>query len=353
LPSLDVSVDAIDATPPLAHLAPCWRRFADGANYWAVVPLKAQIKRLMHAHQLELTLDRRKALRRAEFVVVSTMRNEAFRMPYFFDYYRALGFQHFILIDNESDDGLVDLSRAREDVTLYTARGSYKTARYGVDWVNHLLAKHGAGKWILHADPDEFLVFPECDRLSVRDLAQRLEAQGRRAFPTMMIDMYSARPITENICRPGQNPLEVCDYFDARPYIESVENPLSVKHIRGGPRARAYFGALSEGPMLNKTPLVRWKSHYLFIRSTNEVWPPNLAGQDYQKRKGMAGALLHFKFLAEFIEKVAEEQSRGQHTSEYQRYQQGINTKAEIVFMHEGSLLYEGWRTLLTCGFIS
>lgn len=322
-------------------------------NYVVAEPAKVQIKRWLHAGDLELKFDRLEALARAGTILISTMRNEAFRMPYFLDYYRRLGIEHFVLIDNESDDGLHDLVRDAPDVSLFVARGSYKAARYGIAWVNHVLAVHAVGKWVLHVDPDEFLVYPDCDTIGISGLTARLEREGVCALPTIMVDMYSPRPISENVCRPGQDPLEICGYFDADSYVESVENPLSVKHIRGGPRARVFFSDPSIGPMLNKTPLVRWKAHYAYVRSTMEIWPPNLADKSYSTRKGMAGALLHFKFLAEFSQKVVEEAARGQHTDEYGRYQHGLQDEARLSFMTSDSVRYDSWRSLAACGLIS
>ena len=106
--------------------------------------------------------------------------------------------------------------------------------------------------------------------------------------------------------------------------------------------------------MLNKTPLVRWERHFAFTRgSAIEIWPPHLVDPAYARRRGMAGALLHFKFLAEFIAKVDEEQSRQQHTDEYNKYRVGLEDDHRKSFMYEGTMRYESWRSLQDCGLIS
>lgn len=336
------------------HRTPSWRAVADTVNFWAVEPLKLQVKRLLHAHELSVVQDNLAALAKAKFVLISTMRNEAFRVAYFLEHHRKLGFEHFIIVDNQSDDNLRALVRDAPDVTVFSANGSYKASRFGIVWVNHILSTYAVDKWILHVDPDEFLVYPECDREPIGELARKLEGAGMKALPTILVDMYSARPVTENACLPGQNPLEVCSYFDGDTYSESVQNPLSVKHIRGGPRARVFFGGnVAESPMLNKTPLVRWRPHYAFARSTNEIWPPYLAGNLFAKRKGMAGALLHFKFLSEFVAKIEEERERKEHCEEYSDYSNALDRAASMSFMTENSVRYEGWRSLARCALIS
>ncbi|AGI74624.1 hypothetical protein OA238_c47930 [Octadecabacter arcticus 238] len=40
-----------------------------------------------------------------DILVFCTFRNEDIRLPYFFKYYRDLGVDHFIMVDNESVDG--------------------------------------------------------------------------------------------------------------------------------------------------------------------------------------------------------------------------------------------------------
>ncbi|OZA17880.1 MAG: glycosyl transferase family 2, partial [Rhodobacterales bacterium 17-64-5] len=38
-------------------------------------------------------------------LLFATLRNERVRLPYFLQYYRKLGIDHFLLVDNGSDDG--------------------------------------------------------------------------------------------------------------------------------------------------------------------------------------------------------------------------------------------------------
>lgn len=40
-----------------------------------------------------------------DVLLVSTLRNERIRLPYFLKYYRDMGVSHFLIIDNGSDDG--------------------------------------------------------------------------------------------------------------------------------------------------------------------------------------------------------------------------------------------------------
>lgn len=323
-------------------------------DYLVVERLKVEVKRYLHAPELKPAKVRLDALKNARFVLITTLRNEAFRLPYFLQYYRDLGVEHFIIVDNESDDNVHDLVRDMDDVSIWIAKGSYKASRYGVAWMNHLLSKYCNGKWIMNADPDEFLVYCDQDASGLPGLAKQLEGKGIRGLATMTVDMYSDRPIAENIYKAGQDPLEVCPYFDAYGYRETIETPLSVKHVRGGPRTRMFFGRAEVSSMLQKTVFVNWKSHYAFTRgSACEVWPPNLADPAYANQSGMPGALLHFKFVAQFVEKVVEEEQRKQHTDEYVTYKSRLDAKATDSFMYEGSRRFNGWASLADVGILT
>ncbi|MGE3865619.1 MAG: glycosyltransferase family 2 protein [Hyphomonadaceae bacterium] len=327
-----------------------WRLFWD----FAVERLKLEIKRVLQASRLHAVTVREAALAKAQFVLITTLRNETLRLPYFLEYYRKLGIEHFIIVDNESDDDVQDLVRPMTDVSIWSAKGSFKKARYGVVWMNHLLSKYCAGKWILNVDVDEFLVFLDQDEQGLPALARRLEGQGVRGLATFMLDMYSDRPVAENLYRPGQDPLEVCPFFDAYGYVETVESPLSVKFVRGGPRSRVFVSRPQDSPWLQKTVFIKWKRHFAFIQgSATLVWPPNLADPAYADQRGMPSALLHFKFLSEFFEKVAEEQARQQHCPDYGHYQATIDEGKPLSFMFEGSRRYRDWTSLEEVGLLS
>ena len=270
-----------DDVAQIGLLQAIWRLCAEGVHYWAISAAEAFDPVRMHAHQVTLAQDNLGALSKSAFLLITTCRNEGFRLPAFLNHYRRLGFEHFVIVDNESTITCASLVKDAPDVTVYSAHGSFKAARFGIPWVNSILGRHANGKWVIHVDPDEYLVYPGCDTVPIRDYAAQLKRAGMRGLPVIMLDMYSDRPVTENKVRPGQDPLEVCPYFDGNTYVEVRENPLSVKHIRGGPRLRLFPDG-TKGPMLNKTPLLFWSQPVAYARCANEVWPPYLAGRTYE-----------------------------------------------------------------------
>ena len=55
--------------------------------------------------ELRTVANRTNEIRPNDILLFCTMRNEDVRLPYFLRYYRDLGVDHFLFVDNASDDG--------------------------------------------------------------------------------------------------------------------------------------------------------------------------------------------------------------------------------------------------------
>ncbi|MGY1774381.1 glycosyltransferase family 2 protein [Geodermatophilus sp. SYSU D00804] len=251
----------------------------------------------------------------ARVVAVLVVKDEAPRLPFLLDYYRRLGVDHFIVVDNESTDGTVALLGDEPDVSIFRARGDFKRARYGTDWVNHLLKRYCIGKWILFVDADEFLVYHPAD-YSLPQVCAALQRAGRRSLQTIMLDMYSTEGVAPRPVRVGQDPLEVCDAYDVSGYLHAYARDSDARWIKGGVRGRLFFENLWEGPALNKTPLVHWRRSSVFLRVAHLLWPRRLNGG----REPLRGAILHYKFTSSAIERMTDPNWAARHTDEYLAY---------------------------------
>jgi len=246
---------------------------------------------------------------------VVVVKNEANRMAALLDHYRGLGVEHFIVIDNESTDGLLATLGESDDWSLYQAVGSYGGARYGNDWVNAVLSRHCHGKWVVYVDADEFLVF-ESHLRNLHEVCSWLRDCGRHSLQALMLDMYSMKRVGDNVVREGQNPLEVCNLFDASGYERHLHQASATTWVKGGVRGRLFFPSRWEGPALNKTPLVLWRRHYAYLRSSHLAWPRKLNGG----LRTPELALLHFKFIPSASARMVDEANRAEHTAEYSAY---------------------------------
>lgn len=306
--------------------------------------------------ELRVIVNRTTQVRPDHIMVFSTIRNERVRLPFFLRYYRDLGVNHFVFVDNDSTDGSREFLAAQPDVSLWHTTGSYKRARFGMDWINWLLAKHGHGHWTLCVDPDEFFVYPFCDTRPLRALTDWLDASSIKSFPAMLLDMYPRGPIDARPYVEGQDPLEITQYFDSGNYTISRNRRFGNLWIQGGPRARVFFRDVPErAPALNKVPLVRWNREFAYVSSTHMLLPRglNLVYDEWGGEKA-SGVLLHAKFLDTFAAKAEEEMSRNQHyanSHEYKAYKAGLARQPDL--WCRWSEKYINWRQLEILGLMS
>jgi Glycosyl transferase family 2 len=306
--------------------------------------------------ELRAVTRRTDAIATGDLLVFTTLRNERVRLPFFLRYYRDLGVNHFLIVDNDSDDGSREYLAQQDDVSLWTTSHSYKRSRFGVDWLTWLQMKYADGHWTLVVDPDEFFVYPFCDTRPLRALTDWLESSSIRSFSAMLIDMYPKGPINEVAYHEGQSPFDIAPYFDAGNYTYARNAKYGNLWIQGGPRARHFFADAPErAPALNKIPLVKWSRRYAYVSSTHMLLPRGL-NQTYDEWGGekASGCLLHAKFLDTFAAKAEEEMLRRQHyanSHEYRAYRQLVEEKPDL--WCKFSEKYINWRQLEILGLMS
>lgn len=317
---------------------------------------RLRLRALRKRRELSPVANRTKAIKPGDILLFCTLRNEAVRLPYFLEYYREMGVNHFIFVDNDSDDGSGSFLQDQPDVSLWHTRASYKRSRFGADWLNWLQRKYGHGHWTLVVDPDEFLVYPFCDTRPLRALTDWLDASSIRSFSSMILDMYPKGRIDQQPYRAGQNPLEIANWFDSGNYAIERNWKFGNLWIQGGPRQRVFFpDAPAKAPALNKIPLVKWDRKYVYASSTHMLLPRGLnAVYDEWGGEKASGVLLHTKFLDTFHAKAQEELDRKQHYSasvEYKAYAATLDENPDL--WCKWSEKYINWRQLEILGLMS
>lgn len=286
-------------------------------SFWESYKMRLRRKRKIvrsyrKSRQLKSIQDHTDQIKPGDVLLVSTMRNENIRIPYFLLYYRNLGVNHFLIIDNGSDDGSREHFLGQRDVSLWYTEGGYKSASFGIDWVNYLHRKYSNEHWVLTVDPDEFFIYPFCDTRPIRALTDWLDNSGVRSFGAMLLDMYPKGTVNQVPYRAGQDPMEIACWFDSGNYIMDRNAEYGNLWVQGGPRARMFFADEPEkAPALNKIPLVKWHRSYTYISSTHMILPRglNLVYDEWGGEKA-SGLLLHAKFLNILSDKTAEEMER-------------------------------------------
>lgn len=300
--------------------------------------------------------DRTQDIAPDDILLFCTFRNEDVRLPYFLDYYRKLGINHFLLIDNDSSDAGRAYVLDQPDVSLWSTKAPYGEARYGVDWLTYLQGKYADGHWALTVDVDEFFVYPFCDTRPIRALADWLDASGARSFGAMLLDMYPKGSVGQAHYARGDDPFEVANWFDPGNYIMTKNKLLKNLWIQGGPRARSFFASKpKQAPALNKIPFVKWRKPYAYVSSTHMMLPRGLnLVYDQQGGEKTSGILLHAKFLNTFTDRATEEAQRAEHYRagrEYKTYAERHGTDPDL--WCQWSEQYINWRQLEILGLMS
>jgi hypothetical protein len=279
--------------------------------------------------------------RSGKVLLFSTVFNASPYIDWFLDHYRTLGVDHFLFVDNASDDGTPERLLREPDVSLFSNPGSYATSGFGVAWINHLLQRFGNGHWCFSVDVDEAFVFPGCERgRTLQHLLSYLDNRGYAAVSAIELDMYPERldaPRSMDLFSEHR-------YFDTDYRTAPCELPPYTM-IQGGIRRRMTGLAL---PMI-KTPLVRVASDFRYIHSNHNTTHLPVAD--------ITAALLHYKFVGDVASRLNEAVRRGEHAGGalfYRRLHGATNERVwKESLLSEFSRRYEGPKSLEAAGLVT
>ncbi|HUJ02591.1 MAG TPA: glycosyltransferase family 2 protein [Rhizomicrobium sp.] len=250
-----------------------------------------------------------------DHVLLCKVKNEALRLPYFLSYYRGLGFDRFVFIDNDSRDGTMELLLAEPDCGVFHTADSFGAAYGGLPWINRLLDDYCDGRWVLAADADEILVWPGSERESIKALTARFDASGAEALFTVMLDLYSDKPFGSIGYRQGAPFIDYLPFFDRGPYRLDKAVLFPHHQVYGGVRARLFraMQAPIHAPTISKVPLVKWRKGQRFMLSTHALKRP-------VELAAMRAALLHFKLFDEILDKCRDENAIAEYFEKGREY---------------------------------
>ena len=294
--------------------------------------------------------DNTSTIKKGDKILLTMGRDEGERIPYFIDYYRKLGFDHFIFIDNMSTIPMANYLEGMSDVSLWFTEDSYPDSKYGVDWVNCLLNRYGIGHWCLTVDLDEFFVYPHMEYRTLDELLLFLENNEKFNFFAPLIDMYPRGAISDAKVPSGESPLKYASYYDAIGYYYELGDHEEL-WLRGGPRCRAFSNCdFQEAPSLNKMPLILWSENCCYVASTHDVVPFKYNHLYDPTICYPTGALLHFKFTSNFQAKAEfaiEHKNHYNESREYNTYLERLKQEESLSLMSPVSKKYEGTKSLI------
>jgi hypothetical protein len=168
-------------------------------------------------------------------------------------------------------------------------------------------------------------------------------AQGFSAMASVMLDMYAA-----TLCPPKEavgSLLDLCPHYDSdgirvvcRVLLDRAQDRLV-----GGFRQRV----LGTRVILNKVALFHNHPGVRLSLSNHAIIGARCSD--------LRAVHLHFKYLADFRERVAVEMARGEHwngASEYHSYARALGDHKTLDVLYAGSRRWAGVQPLIDCGIM-
>jgi hypothetical protein len=282
------------------------------------------------------------------------VRNEDYFLPFFFDHYRSLGIETFLIYDDRSDEPTKDFLNAQADCTIMESDcrfgDDFGADTNGVPRRLPMVLKESVpplafpDRWVLSVDADEFLVLPT-GFADLPHLIQRLDEIGQPYHTAAMVDFYGPTLNHRNYDR-RLSPFAANPHFDSGPYyhwtgeLRPLAMPVGLRHrlmmtmLRDHPGEIAkIYGDTAYLAKNWKIPLV--KNGVGVVRNgDHEI---NVAPTD-----SLSSALAHFKFHPDLDRKIEVALGEGQYFNRSQEY---AFLRTAIHFLGEASLVGGETRT--------
>lgn len=165
----------------------------------------------------------------------SLFRDEMFFAPAFFDHYRSIGIEQFVILDDGSTDGTRAFLAAQPDcvllasdltygqqITYLDPRGEAAKQRAGIYFKMAIPRAFLDGAYVTYVDADEFLILPPGIG-GVAEVIARLVARGDACCVASIVEFF---PESVAGLRAGRAPATLADliaaygWFQAEPVVE-------------------------------------------------------------------------------------------------------------------------------------
>lgn len=272
---------------------------------------------------------------RGDISLICIVKNDLSRVRILIEYYRHLGIQHFIMLDDNSSDGTREFLLSQDDVDLWSSNSGYTTSMRQA-WVSRLIDIYGFNKWYLVVDSDEFLTYPNYENIPLPLIVKAMHETGIKRAHCFLLDMYSKNglffPYDEDEF------MEEYSYFDKSGY--QITDRTKLTNLSGGMRVRLFsFNSffLSKSPLFYAEPgFAPCNSHYSF--------PFSSLGEELN-----LGVLRHYKFLPQDREKYSlriKQANFSSGSSEYSTYMDEYQQTNDSIYDESISMEFQSSKSL-------
>lgn len=313
-----------------------WKEILDKTTY---LEISAKINNFIKYDTRKINIDKK------DILLICVVYNEMLRLSFFLNYYRNLGITKFFFIDNNSNDGSLEFLLNQPDCHVFWTDDSYPLSASGIYWVHHLLDNYiPENQWCIHADADEFLVYPHCENHKLPTLTQYLDKHGYEAIASFMLDMYPKDINSQLSITQDDDLLKISPYFynnyqffyqDTSPYIRPVGGIFQ------------HYGIYDRRV---KTALFKANKELRFLSATHASTPTKIAN--------ISSVYFHFKMIGDFYQKSIIEQNRKEHAgggrayTQYARIYESFNGENFDFTSLDKTVKYKNSQQLIQLGLI-
>lgn len=328
------------------------------------------------------------ALDPVKATVFVPVKNEMGFLPAFLAHYRSIGFEQFLVYDDNSDDGTTEYLTEQPDCVVVHA-----TLNYGDELIAHIAGKRKRMRYgtyskialpqhffddafVAYFDADEFLLLPP-GVTSIGPVLERLMAQGATSPLTSVVEFF---PETLESLK-GALPQDLQGLLTAYPYfqVEAVVDPdeevgLHGKRTFPNPsKTMRLFDSCDVRPRIERRGFERIfmsrrkKESQMFQRSARHKTPLVLRNADSFATSchdahpapppDVMLTIAHFVFTSQFAQKIKNARKWRAHAggSAKYRYYDELLDKMQALggsFLDSSSQKYTGPEQLIAAGLM-
>ena len=290
-------------------------------------------------------------LNETDLVVCCLVRDAAYQVDSFIDYYQRLGARHIVIMDNGSVDDTMERALSWDGVTVLRTGLPYPVYKYG--FKQYFLDRFGLQCWCLIADVDERFDYPASSRILMSQFLAYLNLHGYTAVMSQMLDLFPAGPIaswSEN----GHQLEQESRFYDLsrlrlHSTIRGAGNRFAnsgILRFSGGVREDKF--QMATAPALTKMPLL--------FRSKGAIQSPLSAHEcRFARVADISCVLRHYKFHRDFVEQckmAVERQNYHNGSKEYACYLKAMRKNSLLTLKGETSREFQGVDALVDEGFL-
>lgn len=268
-------------------------------------------------------------------IVVVVVKNELKRMKAFFQHYRKLGVNQFVVLDNGSNDGTLEYLMEQDGTRVFQILEGFQTQKKEA-WIEKLLVMTGFDHWYIVVDSDELLDYIGSESHSIQELINRSIKNGYKRIWGYMLDMYSR----ESLFLQSSEETRFADhyrFFDKVGYAFKIYDENKCRglydRVSGGPRNRLF----NQTMVLSKQAVFFFEKNMIY-RNCHYLYP-------IVKLSDIPCfyVLRHYKFMPddkkEYIRRI-KSGSFNNNSEEYKNIMKRIEANNEISMFYDGSEEY-------------